>query len=460
MQNKKVEVVICGAGIAGISTAYFLTTRHNLKDVLLIDERPPLTLTSDKSTEAYRNWWPGPDDAMVALMNRSIDLLEELAEESGNLFHLNRRGYLYATADPERVTDFLTHSERAVECGAGPMRVHRGLSGDPTYLPPSPEAYKDQPTGCDLILDKDLIHKHFPYLTDSTIALLHARRCGWFSGQQLGMYLLEKALGSGARLLRARVENVVVKKDRVECVNVSENGYQRSISTCTFVNAAGPMLQEVSKMIGIELPIIHELHLKVSMKDTLGILPREAPLLIWEDPQYLSWDDEERQILDESSETRWLLDKLPSGVHVRPEGGPDSQNILFLWPYDLEPVKPIFPIPFPPYYPEVALKGLVSIFPEMEAYIGRMPKPVVDGGYYTKTEENRFICGPLPIDGAYVLGALSGYGLMAACGAGELLAAHVTGRSLPPYASAFTLDRYENPEYVEMLKDWSPSGQL
>jgi hypothetical protein len=72
------------------------------------------------------------------------------------------------------------------------------------------------------------------------------------------------------------------------------------------------MIQEVSKMIGIELPIIHELHLKVSMKDNLGVLPREAPLLIWEDPQYLSWDDEECQILDESSETRWLLDKLPS----------------------------------------------------------------------------------------------------------------------------------------------------
>ena len=34
----------------------------------------PLSLTSDKSTECYRNWWPGPGDAMVRLMNRSIDL--------------------------------------------------------------------------------------------------------------------------------------------------------------------------------------------------------------------------------------------------------------------------------------------------------------------------------------------------------------------------------------------------
>jgi len=53
-----------------------------------VDERPPLSLTSDKSTECYRNWWPGPGDDMVALMNRSIDLLEEEARESGNVFRL------------------------------------------------------------------------------------------------------------------------------------------------------------------------------------------------------------------------------------------------------------------------------------------------------------------------------------------------------------------------------------
>jgi glycine/D-amino acid oxidase-like deaminating enzyme len=102
MRDATAEVVICGAGIAGIATAYHLA-RRGITDVVLVDERPPLSLTSDKSTECYRNWWPGPGDAMVAAMNRSIDLLEELARESGNVFGLNRRGYLYVTADPARV---------------------------------------------------------------------------------------------------------------------------------------------------------------------------------------------------------------------------------------------------------------------------------------------------------------------------------------------------------------------
>ncbi|TMC54094.1 MAG: FAD-binding oxidoreductase, partial [Chloroflexi bacterium] len=97
---KTADVIICGAGIAGIASAYQLTVKHGLRNVLLVDERAPLTLTSDKSTECYRNWWPGPGAAMVGMMNRSIDMLDALAHESSNIFHLNRRGYVYATADP------------------------------------------------------------------------------------------------------------------------------------------------------------------------------------------------------------------------------------------------------------------------------------------------------------------------------------------------------------------------
>ena len=54
------DVVICGAGIAGVAAAYHLAVRRGVTDVVLVDERPPLSLTSDKSTECYRNWWPGP----------------------------------------------------------------------------------------------------------------------------------------------------------------------------------------------------------------------------------------------------------------------------------------------------------------------------------------------------------------------------------------------------------------
>lgn len=460
MSDLSAEVVICGAGIAGISAAYHLAVRHGVEDVVLVDERAPLTLTSDKSTECYRNWWPGPGDAMVSLMNRSIDILEELAHASDNFFQLNRRGYVFATAEPERIAEFERHAEEAASLGAGPARYHTGRPGDPPYVPAPARGFENLPTGADIILDKALIREHFPYLTDDTIAIVHARRAGWFSAQQLGMYLLERAREHGVRLLRARVTDVVVAGGRVQSVLLEGEKAPASISTDTFVNAAGPGVKDVARMVGVELPVFSELHIKVAFDDHLGVVPRHVPMVIWSDPTRLPWSEDEHALLAESEETRWLLDELPSGVHARPEGGADSDVLLILWTYDTEPVEPTFPIKIDPDYPEIALRGLSVMIPGMEAYFERMPPPELDGGYYTKTRENHPLVGPLPVEGAYIIGALSGFGLMASPASGELLAAHVTGADLPHYAPAFSLDRYQDPEYRALLESWGESGQL
>ena len=62
------KIVICGAGVAGIAAAYQLAVVHGVENVTIVEPGNPLSLTSDKSTEAYRNWWPGPDWAMTAFM--------------------------------------------------------------------------------------------------------------------------------------------------------------------------------------------------------------------------------------------------------------------------------------------------------------------------------------------------------------------------------------------------------
>lgn len=455
------DIVVCGAGIAGVSAAYHLAVKQGMGRILLVDERPPLTLTSDKSTEAYRNWWPGPDDAMVRLMNRSIDLLEALADESGNRFLLNRRGYVYATADPAHARAFEETAALAVAQGAGPLRVHDGSAASPSYIPHDPEDYHDQPDGADLILDRSLIREHFPCLSERTAAVLHTRRCGWFSGQQFGAYLLEQARACGVALRTARVERVDVSGGRVAAVHLTgDDGTATTVSTGVFVNAAGPLLRRVGLLLGVDLPVFSELHLKASFRDHLGVIPRDAPLLIWDDPQMLEWSGEEREMLAADPDTRWLTGPLPAGVHARPEGGPGSQNILILWPYHVEPVAETFPLPEDRLFAEMALRGMAAMVPGLRAYFEQMPRPFVDGGYYTKTPENRPLCGPLPAAGAYVIGALSGFGLMAAAAAGELLAAHVTGAGLPPYAAAFAPSRYDDPAYRAQAERWGSAGQL
>jgi glycine/D-amino acid oxidase-like deaminating enzyme len=449
------EAVICGAGIAGVATAYQLAVTHGVKHVVMVDERPPLTLTSDKSSEAYRNWWP--DAAMTRLMNRSIDWLERWAEASGNRFLLNRRGYVYVTARPEGVLEFQQAARAAAQAGAGEARVHVDHSTADQYAPPAAHDYLDQPTGADVVLARPLILDRFPELNPEVTALIHARRCGWFSGQQLGMYLLEEARAHGVTLIDDRVAEIVRRSNRVEEVRLASGA---AISTRTFINAAGPFARTIGQLLDVELPLINELHLKVALKDYLNVVPRTAPLMIWTDSQYLPWTDEERAELAASDETRWLLDELPGGAHLRPEGGGASNMVLLLWAYHLEPREPVVPPALDEFFPEVALRGLSAMYPGLSAYFGRASFALYDGGYYTRTPENRPLAGPLPVEGAYVCGGLSGFGLMAAAAVGELVAAHVTGSALPPDAALFSPARYADAAYQQWLETTNSDGQL
>ena len=460
MSVSHADVVICGAGIAGISAAYHLALQPGIGKIILVDERPPLSLTSDKSTEAYRNWWPGPDDAMLGLMNRSIDLLEQLDTASAHRLNLNRRGYLYVTGDPAAVPALVASAQLGAQLGAGPLRVHGGSVHDPVYVPGNGEHWQGQPDGADLLLDPGWIPRRFPYLNPASLAALHVRRAGWFSGQQLGMVLLEQARARGVQLLTGHVDSIDTRGGRVRSVRVKVAGGEQELATPVLVNAAGPLVNSVAAQLGLTLPIFCELHRKMALEDRFGVLPREAPLVIWEDAQLLPWSAEERAALAESAETQPLLAPFPGGIHFRPEGRPGSQTVLMLWAYHSEPVPPLLPLPADPEFPEIVLRGMTTLVPGLAAYLEKLPKVSVDGGYYTKTRENRPLIGPLPVQGAYILAALSGYGLMAACASGELLAAHVAGGALPGYAPAFVPSRYEEPGYLRKLEAWGATGQL
>jgi hypothetical protein len=114
------------------------------------------------------------------------------------------------------------------------------------------------------------------------------------------------------------------ERGTIKAVRLSDGS--EFVTPC-FVNASGPHLQDVCRQMNIELPVYCELHQKVSFRDTLGVIPRDAPLLIWNDPQVLPWSDEERSFLAGEEELRWLLDRLRL---VRPGSGSDSNIALML----------------------------------------------------------------------------------------------------------------------------------
>ena len=450
----RVAAVVVGAGMAGVAAAHELAVRRGLRDVVLVDERAPLTLTSDKSSECYRNWWPGPGDAVVALMNDSIDRLEALAEESGDAFHMSRRGYIWATADPARAAALRREADEVTTLGAGPLRVHDGAPGRPSYRPAEPSGVDRSLTGADLITDRALIREHFPYLAPDVVAVLHARRCGWMSAQQLGMYLLERAREQGMRFVRARVEGIDVRAGAVRAVRTTAGAF----ATDVVIDAAGPYAQDVAAMAGVALPVHNELHGKVAFRDERRVIPRGAPFMIWADAQRLWFSEDERATVA-AERPDWLTRTYPAGAHLRPEGGPTSDALLLIWTFEDRRERPSYPPAFDPAFAEICLRGLVHMVPGLAAYVGRTPRPVVDGGYYTRTEENRPLIGPLAVRGLYADCAFGGFGIMAACGAARLVADHITGVALPPWSDAFLATRYDDPSYLSAFQG-ARSGQL
>jgi glycine/D-amino acid oxidase-like deaminating enzyme len=398
------EIVIAGAGMAGIAAAHQLASRHGVGGVVLLDPRDPLSLTSSKGTEAYRNYWPGPDDTMMRFMNRSIDLLDELDRDTGQAFELNRRGYVFLTADP-------------VE--ADRLRGHRG---------PTAEFVDDPRT----------IRRRYPFVTDRATAMLHVRRAGFMSATQLGRCLLERAQASGVDVVRDEAAEVVLTDHRVTAVRLASGG---RIDTPAFVLAAGPLLPEWTDRLALDVPIVNELHGKIAFEDQAGVIPRDVPLMIWNDTVDLG-----------------ELGTFPPAVHFRPRG---ERSILGIWTYDARIERPTFPPVFADNYSDVVIRGLTVMIPGLARYGEVGGSAVVDGGYYCKAPDNRPLIGPCAVDGAFVIGALSGFGIMASQAAAELLATYVLDRPRPDYAAAFHPARFQDPAYQRVLATLDPkSGQL
>ncbi len=454
--KRSADIVICGAGIAGTAAAYHLAVRHGARRVVVVDEREPLTLTSDKGTQGYRNWWPGPDATMLRFVSRSIDIMQELARESRNAIRMSRRGYLFVTARAEQFAEMRTIATQVSEFGMGELRSHPGPL---PYQPARAEGFEGAPDGADLLQGEHALQA-FPWLSPTVRSggALHIRRAGWLSAVALGDWSLTRAVAHGAEFVRDRVSSVRVIGGRVRGVHLAGGG---EIATDKLVIAAGPKLTDVGRMLGLELPVVHELHAKITFRDTVGAVPRSAPFAIWTDGLRIDWSTADRVRLAASEHDRRLLEDMPGGVHVRPVDGPHGDELYLIWTYENAECAPVWPPVFSASYPEAVMRAIVAMVPGMALYASQASSGFVDGGYYCKTRENRPLVGPLPVEGAFVCGALSGYGVMSAHGAADLLAAHVMGAKLPEYARWFHPSRYDDPNYVKEMEGWGALvGQL
>jgi len=425
------EIVIIGAGLAGIATAHYLCSDYGISSVLLIDREQPMSYTSAQSGDNYRNWWPHP--TMTAFTNDSIDLMEQLARDSDDVFNMRRTGYALATRE-EDIDGVLA----ALESG----------------------------TDIDVISGRQSIHKLFPALSDDIQNVIHIRRAGDISGQQLGQYMLERINDAGAKRLAGDVTGItrISSRKRFDVVVESAQG-ETIVAARKIVNAAGPFAQHIATMLGVELPIKNIFQQKIAFEDVRGAIPRDMPFTIDMDAKSLGWTDEERELLRDDPEHRHLADVMPAGTHCRPEGGRHGNWVKLGWAYNTaisEPQRELANEPCKdPQFPEIGIRGAAAMIPALATYVESAPSRFSHyGGYYTITDENWPLIGSMACDGAFMVTALSGFGSMAACAAGKLCAATICGDKLPPYAGNLSLERFNDAGLMVELTANSNKGLL
>jgi glycine/D-amino acid oxidase-like deaminating enzyme len=452
----EVDIAVVGAGIVGIACAYSLARSEWRPNVALIDPLAPMSLTSAASGENYRNWWPHP--VMTAFTDYSIDLMETVARESDNRLHMTRRGYALATrqADPEALLRQL-HEGYGPQ-GAAKIRVHK--AGSPsTYRPAESADWQTAPDGVDVIQDRRLIERCFPSFDREVATVLHIRRAGDISGQQLGGHMLERIRARGGRVIQGRV--IAIEQATAFDLTVKGEEASSSVRADVVVDAAGPSVGEVAALLGETLPVTNVFQQKIAFEDVQGVVDRRMPFAIDLDGQLIDWTDEERTLLADDPTTRWLTEPMPGAIHCRPDGGEHGRWIKLGWAHNKHPSQPTADLPTDANFPEIVLRGASRLNPGLRAYYGRLPGRLSHyGGYYTMTRENWPLIGPMATKGAFVAGALSGYGTMGACATGALVAAWVFGEKLPDFARSLSLTRYDDNALMQGLLAATNTGVL
>ena len=443
------SALVIGAGISGIATACYLSRRPEIGRVTIVDRGRPMAFTSARSGENYRNWWPHP--VMTAFSDFSISLMEELARATDNAINLTRRGYALATrrADLGDLVDAL--HEGYAEAGRDAVRI-RDTSAGAGYVPPACSDWRSAPDGVDLITHPDLLRRTFPSFDPEVRAVLHIRRAGDIDATGLGERMLEAARGRGADLVTGTVKALSALMGGFEAEVATAGGSRRLRADLVF-NAAGPFVAEIGRMLGYSLPVYNVRQQKIAFEDRCRAIPRDLPFSVDLDAQEIDWDEDARALLREDDAVAWLAGPMPGGIHCKPDGGERGRWIRLGWAYASEPVDPLWEAELDGRFPEVVVRGAARLNPGLRAYYERLPRAMSHyGGYYTMTPENWPLVGPAGPEGSFVVGALSGFGTMAACAAGHLAATLATGGAAPEYAGPLGLARYEDPALVAHLR--------
>ena len=422
MQKTNNTIAICGAGIAGIATAYYLLKKQSDLKVILIDKNQALSFTTSKSGENFRDFWP--QQPMTAFSSHSIELMKNLKSEyDADAFSMNFSGYDFVSFDEDK----------------------------PIFPTNSQEVFDNV---MEEITNTETIRNERPCFSKKVRKIVRIKNAGNIDVYGMGMLMLSKARELGLQLVTGEITNITKTESDFD-IKLKNNA---AINANKIVIAAGPFIGHLAKMLGMELPVENILQQKFMVPDPQKIIPTNMAFSIYADSQYLDWSEEERTFFATDKKYEWLLREFPGGLHIKPESG----KIKLGWAFNTTAAQPMWEPTTSELFPQVVLKGASRFIPELADYQNNIPSPIIQyAGYYTRTKENFPLIGATQMSGVFLVGALAGYGTMSACAAGELCSKYILDeRDLPDYARYFHPLRYADSELMREINDSMSDGQL
>ena len=240
------QVVIIGAGLVGLSTAYYLA-RKGFKDVVVLErEATHAQGSSGRSAGGVRLEFSNPSS--VRFSQFGLDVFQRFQDEFGISAGFKPCGYLFVTSRPA-----------TIEALRGPLAMQHKL-GVPSEL-----------------LAADEVRRRFPYVDLPDLA-------GALYGPQDGVG--DPAAVAYGYIRRARELGVTVRFGETVTGIETEDGRVTAVTTPhsrietrVIVNAAGPQARAVAHMAGVDLPVL-PYRRSVYVTGAFDALPTAMPMTL------------------------------------------------------------------------------------------------------------------------------------------------------------------------------------
>ena len=240
------QVVIIGAGLVGLSTAYCLA-REGFKDIVVLErEATHAQGSSGRSAGGVRLEFSNPSS--VRFSQFGLDVFQRFQDEFGISAGFKPCGYLFVTSRPA-----------TIEALRGPLAMQHQL-GVPSEL-----------------LAADEVRRRFSYIDLPDLA-------GALYGPQDGVG--DPAAVAYGYIRRARELGVTVRFGETVTGIETEDGRVTAVTTPhsrietrVIVNAAGPQARAVAHMAGVDLPVL-PYRRSVYVTGAFDALPTAMPMTL------------------------------------------------------------------------------------------------------------------------------------------------------------------------------------